>query len=75
MEKIINQNPISEWGRNYLPSTNGTLQGSDIIVAPCGENKNPSKPDQRPWEESFSQEMKVIEYIITLLHINEIFSN
>ena len=39
------------------------LQGSDIIIAPRGENKNPSKPDQRPWEEYFFQEIKAIEYI------------
>ena len=54
-------------GRNYSPSTNCTLQVSDGIIAPHGENKNPSKPDQRPWEESFFQEMKVIECITASL--------
>ena len=62
-------------GRNYSPSINGTLQVSDVIRAPQGENKNPSKPDQRQWEESFFQEMKVIECITESLLTHEIITN
>ena len=62
-------------GRNYSPSTNCTLQVSDGIIAPHGENKNPSKPDQRPWEDSFFQEMKVIECITASLLSHEIIPN
>ena len=41
---------------------------SKSIIAPHGENKNPSKPDQRPWEESFL-EQKIKGFFIYIFHI------
>jgi len=36
-------------------------QGCDIMITPRRGKKNPPKPDQRPWEESSFQEMKLLE--------------